>query len=138
MDDIRESLSKMKKGIKHRLTVKKRKEAGGHGVGVDSSGPPPDEPDAHRESDRVGASATEWESDWATTASAKLLLRGVSSSSDAFGPLESVASGLCFILENCEVRLRLRMLSETLIGLAAYGGEQASNRIVSTQGQDTQ
>ena len=40
-----------------------------------------------------------------TTASAstKLLLRRVSESADAFGPLKSVAGGLCFILENCEV-----------------------------------
>ena len=37
------------------------------------------------------------------SASAKLLLRGVNESADAFGPLKSVAGGLCFILENCEV-----------------------------------
>ena len=36
-------------------------------------------------------------------ATAKLLLRGVRDSADAFGPLKSVAGGLCFILENCEV-----------------------------------
>ena len=35
---------------------------------------------------------------------AKLLLRGVRDSADAFGPLKSVAGGLCFILENYEVR----------------------------------
>ena len=47
----------------------------------------------------------EKKSTWKSTASAtaKLLLRGVRDSSDAFGPLKSVASGLCFILENCEV-----------------------------------
>ena len=38
-------------------------------------------------------------------AAAKLLLRGVNESADAFGPLKSVAGGLCFILENYEVRL---------------------------------
>ena len=38
------------------------------------------------------------------SATAKLLLRGVRDSADAFGPLKSVAGGLCFILENCEVR----------------------------------
>ena len=38
-----------------------------------------------------------------TSASAKLLLRGVSESADAFMPLKSVAGGLCFILDNCEV-----------------------------------
>lgn len=34
------------------------------------------------------------------SASAKLLLRGVRDSADAFGPLKSVAGGLCFILDN--------------------------------------
>ena len=45
-------------------------------------------------------------SDWKSTAyaSAKLLLYGVRDSADAFGPLKTVAGGLCFILENCEVR----------------------------------
>ena len=43
--------------------------------------------------------------DWKSTASAtaKLLLRGVRDAADAFGPLKSVAGGLCFILDNCEV-----------------------------------
>ena len=47
----------------------------------------------------------EKKSDWKSTASAtaKLLLRGVNESADAFGPLKSVTGGLCFILENCEV-----------------------------------
>ena len=35
---------------------------------------------------------------------AKLLLHGVRDSADAFGPLKSIAGGLCFILENYEVR----------------------------------
>ena len=35
--------------------------------------------------------------------SAESLLRGVSESTDTFGPLKSVAGGLYFILENCEV-----------------------------------
>ena len=45
-------------------------------------------------------------SNWKSTATAttKLLLRGVRDSADVFGPLKSVAAGLCFILENCEVR----------------------------------
>ena len=38
-----------------------------------------------------------------TSAAAKLFLRGVRDSADAFGPLKSVAGGLYFILENCEV-----------------------------------
>ena len=44
-------------------------------------------------------------SDWKSTAfaTAKLLLRGVRDTADAFGPLKSVAGGLCFVLENCEV-----------------------------------
>ena len=43
---------------------------------------------------------------WKSTvsATAKLLLHGVRESADAFGPLKSVAGGLCFILENYEVR----------------------------------
>ena len=52
-----------------------------------------------------GAAANEKKSEWKSTAfaTAKLLLRGVRDSADAFGPLKSVAGGLCFILENCEV-----------------------------------
>ena len=49
--------------------------------------------------------ADEKKLDWKSTASAtvKLFLRGVRDSADAFGPLKSVAGGLCFILENYEV-----------------------------------
>jgi len=45
--------------------------------------------------------------DWKSTisATARLLLRGVRDSADPFGPLKSVAGGLCFILENFEVGL---------------------------------
>ena len=52
------------------------------------------------------SSAVNKKSDWKSTtfATAKLLLRGVRDSADAFGPLKSVVGGLCFILENCEVR----------------------------------
>ena len=51
------------------------------------------------------ATADEKKSSWKSTAyaTAKLLLYGVRDSADAFGPLKSVAGGLCFILENCEV-----------------------------------
>jgi len=38
------------------------------------------------------------------SSAAKLLLRGVKESADAFPPLKSVVGGLCFILDNCEVR----------------------------------
>ena len=59
-------------------------------------------PDENAELD---AATNEKKSSWKATAyaSAKLLLRGVRDSADAFGPLKSVAGGLCFILENCEV-----------------------------------
>ena len=52
------------------------------------------------------AAADENRSGWKSTvsASAKLLLRGVRDSADAFPPLKSVAGGLCSILENSEVR----------------------------------
>ena len=52
-----------------------------------------------------GTAADDKKPNWKTTvsATAKLLLRGVRDSADAFGPLKSVAGGLCFILENCEV-----------------------------------
>ena len=51
------------------------------------------------------AAADENKLNWKSTASAtaKLLLRGVRDTADAFGPLKSVAGGLCFILDNCEV-----------------------------------
>ena len=54
-----------------------------------------------------GPAASEEKSNWRSTAiaAAKLLLRGVRDSADAFGPLKSVAGGLCFVLDNYEVRL---------------------------------
>ena len=57
------------------------------------------------ESAGPGATGDEKESSWKSTASAtaKLLLRGVRDTVDAFGPLKSVAGGLCFILENYKV-----------------------------------
>jgi len=56
-------------------------------------------------SGKPSAAADENESSWKSTTSAavKLLLRGVRDSADAFPPLKSVAGGLSFILENCEV-----------------------------------
>ena len=59
-------------------------------------------PDKNAEPSAV---SNEKKSSWKSTAfaTAKLLLRGVRDSADAFGPLKSVAGGLCFILENCEV-----------------------------------
>ena len=51
------------------------------------------------------AISNEKKSSWKSTtlATAKLLLRGVRDSADAFSPLKSVARGVCFILENCKV-----------------------------------
>ena len=52
-----------------------------------------------------GVAANERKSGWKSTAfaTAKLLLQGVRDSADAFGPLKSVAGGICFIVENYEV-----------------------------------
>ena len=44
----------------------------------------------------------QWKS--VTSATAKLFLRGVKESVDAFPPLKSVVGGLCFILDNFEVQ----------------------------------
>ena len=130
MDDIRESFSKLKKDIKHRLARSKPKagkaQTDGHGERVDSSSsllqPPShvvtgsdrerlegDESNTDDESVGSSAAADENKSDWKSTASAsaKLILRGVCDSADAFGPLKSVTGGLCFILDNCEVQLPL-------------------------------
>jgi hypothetical protein len=73
---------------------------------VDTSTVPDHGPDVLRPDESAQPSAAaDKKSNWRSTASSttKLLLRGVRDSSDAFGPLKSVASGLCFILENCEV-----------------------------------
>ena len=43
---------------------------------------------------------------------AKLTLRGVKEAADTFPPLKAVAGGLCFILDNCEVRLAFSMPSD--------------------------
>ena len=159
MDDMRESFSKLKKGIKHRTTRKKQKadkaQDGGGGERADVSGsltqPMPhvvmssdreqgeNESGADGESVGPSAAADENKSGWKPTASssAKLLLRWVRDSADAFGPLKSVAGSLCFILENCEVRLPPHLLFTVLISPAAYESEQTKNRIVGTQSQST-
>ena len=126
MDNLRNSLSKFKTDVKHQLrgrTPKGNKPGpGGREEGLGSSGSLP-QPESHvlvggdreREGDRpnvenenvgAGTAADTDRPDWKITASssAKLVLRGVRDSADAFGPLKSVAGGLCFILENCEVR----------------------------------
>ena len=126
MDDLRNSFSGFKKGIKHRFGESKRKGdepgtgGGEESVGSSSSFPQPgpqvstgggrkqdvDGPNAGSETVGASAGADENRPGWKSTASssAKLVLRAVRDSADAFGPLKSVAGGLCFILENCEVR----------------------------------
>jgi len=68
----------------------------------------------------------EGKSDWkaTTSAAARLFLRGVRDSADAFGPLKSVAGGLYFILENCEVRIPPSMCPSTMLtGVPANKGK---------------
>ena len=124
MDDIRGSLSKFKKDIKHGFERIKRKgdKLGGGGregtVGSPSSLPQPESrvstggsggeqggDGSDTDDENAGASGVD-RPGWGSTASssAKLVLRGVSELSDACGPLKSVAGGLCFILDNYEVR----------------------------------
>ena len=82
--------------------------------------------------------ADENKSDWKSTASAtaKLLLRGVKDSADAFGPLKSVAGGLCFILDNCEVWPPSHArYPERLQMVPANESKWESDRVVGTQGQ---
>ena len=126
MDNLRRPFSRIKKSIKHRLTKGKRnvdeQGVGGRGERIDASssfsrpevsgvvggGPEQEGNGSNADNENVEPNAAEDEnrSDWKSTASAsaKLLLRGVRDSADAFGPLKAVAGGLCFILENCEVR----------------------------------
>ena len=159
MDDLRDSFSKLKKGIKRRLRGRKRKTdnpgaSGSEGmIGPSSSLPRPESPvttgsDLEREGDEsdaddedVGPSVVpdEKKSDRKSTAfaSAKLLLRGVRDSADAFPPLKSVAGGLCFLLDNSEVWPSSLTLPTTLIGGTAYEGKQTSDRISGTADQST-
>ena len=120
MDDIRNSFSRFKRDAKRRITGKKRMQGPDgpeESIGSLSSFPHPESrvsTGGEREGDgpgteneNAGASVAEVENrpDWESTpsSSAKLALRAVRDSADAFGPLKSVAGALCFILENCEV-----------------------------------
>jgi len=144
MDDLRESFSKMKKDIKHRLTGKKRKAdkrgTDGRGETTDPSDPLSQlephvatgdgrerEVEGSNADERVqpSAAADENKSDWKSTASAsaKLLLRGARDSADAFPPLKSIAGGLCFILDNCEVRPPAPYVIHHAHRSTAYKGE---------------
>ena len=157
MDDIRGSLSKLKKGIKLRFSGNKRKgdkmRAVERGERDDSSGslPQPEphvvvgsgreqegnETDADYESAGPSAAADENRPGWKSTASAsaKLLLRGVRDSADAFGPLKSVAGGLCFILENYEVRHPPSYAIRNAYRCPANEGKQTSDRGFGTPGR---
>ena len=125
MDHLRGGFFRFKKDIEHRFGRNERKadEAGlgdrDESVGSSTSFPQP-EPHVSTgggreqgggpniENENVGASSAVDENrpDWKSTTSslAELVLRAVRDSADAFGLLKSVAGGLCFILENCEVR----------------------------------
>ena len=122
MEDLRGSLSKFKKDVKYRFGRSKPKgdKPGGgereENVGSPSSLTQPESPfsaggDGEQggdgpdtEDESVGASVVN-RPNWRSTASssAKLVLRAVRDSADAFGPLKSVAGSLCFILDNYEV-----------------------------------
>ena len=118
MDHLRDSFSRFKKDTKRRFGRSKRKGdnpgPGGREESVGSSSSFPQQesrastgggPDTEDENAGASTVAAENRRDWKSTASssAKLVLRAVRESADAFGPLKSVAGGLCFILENCEV-----------------------------------
>ena len=98
---FRESLSAFRKKAKEKISkiVEKRDE---RPAGVGSEG-----------FDRSSPSLQSDKSDWkhTTSSAAKLFLRMVKETSDAFPPLKSVAGGLCAILENCEVRFTFVRLS---------------------------
>ena len=100
---------------------------------TEASAAPDQVPEAARpnESAEPGPATSEEKSNWMSTAvsTAKLLLRGVRDAADAFGPLKSVAGGLCFILDNYEVRpsspirhqQRLRVSQQTKANVQAVG-----------------
>ena len=77
--------------------------------------------------DKLNATAENKSGQWKSTASAmaRLFLRGVKDSSDAFPPLKSVTGCLCFLLENCEVwQPRVQYpLSAMLMGTPANKGK---------------
>ena len=91
----------------------------------------------HDESGEPSAVADETKSKWgvAASATAKLLLRGVKDSADAFPPLKSVAGGLCFILENYEVQFPSRIRCLALTGALANEGEYTGNSDIGSPSQ---
>jgi len=91
----------------------------------------------HDKSGEPSAAVDETKSNRKSTAfaTAKLLLRGVRDSADTFGPLKSVAGGLCFIVENCEVWSPSCMRCLVLTGALANEGEHTRNRVVGSSSQ---
>jgi len=91
----------------------------------------------HDKSGEPNAAADETKSNWKSTASAtaKLLLRGVRDSADAFGPLKSVAGGLCFILDNCEVWSPSCLRCPILTDAPANEGKHTRNGVAGAASQ---
>ena len=91
----------------------------------------------HDENGEPSAATNESKSNWKSTAFAtvKLLLRGVRDSADAFPPLKSVAGGLCFIVENYEVRPLSCLHCLALTGALANEGECTGDRVIGSPSQ---
>ena len=106
-------------------------------VGISTVSDPVPAPLHHDKSGEPSAAADETKSNWksTTSATAKLLLRGVRDTADAFGPLKSVAGGLCFILENCEVRSPSCMRCPMLTDTPANEGKYTRNRVAGAPSQ---
>ena len=96
-------------------------------------------PNADERGPDVDESIYESISSWESTASAttKSFLDTVKESSDAFGPLKSLAGGLCFILENCEVQSPPPSNPTTLTIVLGDRSKQASHRVAGAPRQNT-
>ena len=95
-----------------------------------------DGPNIRNENIGASGAADENGPGWKSTgsSSAKLVLQAVRDSADAFGLLKSVAGGLCFILENCEVRYLLSYAISDAYMSAANEDKQTDDRVVGTPG----
>ena len=91
----------------------------------------------HGEGGEPSAAADKSKLSWKSTApaTAKLLLRGVRDTADVFGPLKSIAGGLCYIIENCEVQSPSYIWYLVLTDTIANGGEYTSDRIAGSPNQ---
>ena len=111
-----QSLSGLKKKAKEKLSrIGGRRD--GRPVSVGSGG-----------FDRSSLSLQPDTSGWKDIASsaAKLTLRTVKETSDAFPPLKSVAGGLCAILDNCEVRSAIVRLIRDVYRF--FSGRRSTNK----------